>query len=228
MMKDNLDQIRANIEKAAALAGVDPAGITMVAVSKTKPVSLMREAYDLGVRHFGENRVQEYLEKKDGMPADVQWNIIGRLQTNKIKYIINNIWMLHSLDRLNLARELQIYCDKSGCMVDALLEVNTAAEDTKSGFFVHELEEAAREISQMDKIHVRGLMTVAPYTEDKEYLRGVFAQTKQWYDKIAGLKLPGFDFKYLSMGMSNDYYEAILEGSNMVRIGFALFGDRGY
>lgn len=227
MMKDNLEQIYSDIEKAAASAGVDQKEITMVAVSKTKPVSLMMEAYNLGVRHFGENRVQEYLDKKEQMPSDVQWNIIGRLQTNKIKYIINNIWMLHSLDRINLARELQIYCEKSGCTVDALLEVNTAGEDTKSGFLVNDIEEAAREISEMDRIHVRGLMTVAPYTDDKNYLRKVFAQTKNLYDRIENLKLPGYNFRYLSMGMSNDYYEAILEGSNMVRIGSALFGERG-
>ena len=227
MMKDNIEQVYESIQKAAHQAGVRPQDITLIAVSKTKPVDLMMEAYNLGIRQFGENRVQEYLEKKDRMPPDVQWNIIGRLQTNKIKYIMGNIWMLHSLDRLNLACELQKYCEKSGCTVDALLEVNTAEEDTKSGFFIRELEEVAREISRMGNIRVRGLMTVAPYTDDRKMLRNVFAQTKKMYDRIESLKLPGYNFRYLSMGMSNDYCEAILEGSNMVRIGSALFGDRG-
>ena len=227
MIKDNIDRIYANIAAGAARAGVDPKGITLVAVSKTKPVSQMREAYEAGIRCFGENRVQEYLDKKNQMPNDVKWNIIGRLQTNKVKYIINNIWLLHSLDRISLAQELQKQCEKSGCTVDALLEVNTAEEDTKSGFFIKELKTAAEEISSLSRIRVLGLMTVAPYTNDKNYLRGIFAQTKKMYDKIADEKHDHFDFKYLSMGMSNDYLEAVLEGSNMVRVGTALFGDRG-
>ena len=227
MIKDSIDEVLSNIDKSAAIAGVDPKGITLVAVSKTKPVSQMLEAYDAGIRFFGENRVQEYLEKKDKMPGDVQWNIIGRLQTNKVKYIINNIWLLHSLDRIPLAVELQKQCEKNGCSIDALLEVNVSGEDSKSGFFMEEIKGAAEEIARLKNIRIAGLMTIAPYTNDKTYLRGIFARTKKLYDSIAEEKYDNFDFKYLSMGMSNDYCEAVLEGANMVRVGSALFGDRG-
>ena len=227
MIKDSIDEVLSNINKSAAIAGVDPKGITLVAVSKTKPVSQMLEAYDAGIRFFGENRVQEYLEKKDKMPGDVKWNIIGRLQTNKVKYIINNIWLLHSLDRIPLAVELQKQCEKNGCGIDALLEVNVSGEDSKSGFFMEEIKGAAEEIARLKNIRIAGLMTIAPYTNDKTYLRGIFARTKKLYDSIAEEKYDNFDFKYLSMGMSNDYCEAVLEGANMVRVGSALFGDRG-
>ncbi len=227
MMNDNIEKVLANIDKSAAQAGVDPNGITLVAVSKTKPVSQMLEAYDAGLRFFGENRVQEFLEKKDKMPGDVKWNIIGRLQTNKVKYIINNIWLLHSLDRIPLAVELQKQCEKNGCGVNALMEVNVSGEDSKSGFSTDEINGAAEEIARLKNIRILGLMTIAPYTNDKMYLRNVFARTKKLFDTLTEQKYDNFDFKYLSMGMSNDYCEAVLEGANMVRVGSALFGDRG-
>ncbi len=227
MIKDRILKVLSNIEACAGKAGSDPADITLVAVTKTKPVSMLREAYDAGLKCFGENRVQEFLEKKDQVPLDVRWNLIGRLQTNKVKYIINNIWMLHSLDRISLAREIQKQLEKRDGTMDALLQVNVAGEDTKAGFLPEEVMGAAEEIAQFARIRIRGLMTIAPYTSDKGYLRKVFAQTKKIYDKIADEKIEGFDLKYLSMGMSNDYCEAVLEGANMVRVGSAIFGDRG-
>lgn len=227
MIGDRLKEVYSNIERCARTAGTDPADIVLVAVTKTKPVSMIREAYDAGHKIFGENRVQEFLEKKDELPADVKWNLIGRLQTNKVKYIINNIWMLHSLDRLSLAEELQKQCEKRDCTMRALLQVNVAGEDTKSGFYPGEVMSAAETIAKMDRIKVSGLMTIAPYTDDKNYLRKIFAQTKKLHEKIADEKFEGFDLKYLSMGMSNDYCEAVLEGANMLRVGSAIFGDRG-
>lgn len=227
MIKDRIQDVLSNIEGCAQKAGRDPADITLVAVTKTKPVSMIREAYDAGLKCFGENRVQEFLEKKDQLPLDVRWNLIGRLQTNKVKYIINNIWMLHSLDRISLARELQKQLEKRDGTMDALLQVNVAGEESKSGFSPEEVMRAAEEIAQLARIRIRGIMTIAPYTGDKEYLRKVFAQTKKIYDKIADEKFEGFDLKYLSMGMSNDYCEAVLEGANMLRVGSAIFGDRG-
>jgi pyridoxal phosphate enzyme (YggS family) len=227
MIKDRIQDVLSNIEACAQKAGRDPADITLVAVTKTKPVSMIREAYDAGLKCFGENRVQEFLEKKDQLPLDVRWNLIGRLQTNKVKYIINNIWMLHSLDRISLARELQKQLEKRDGTMDALLQVNVAGEESKSGFSPEEVMRAAEEIALLARIRIRGVMTIAPYTGDKEYLRKVFAQTKKIYDKIADEKFEGFDLKYLSMGMSNDYCEAVLEGANMLRVGSAIFGDRG-
>ena len=161
------------------------------------------------------------------MPQDVKWNLIGRLQTNKVKYIINNIWVLHSLDRLSLAEELEKQCEKKNAEMSALLQVNVSGEDTKSGFFADEVMSAAEAISKMKRIKVSGVMTIAPYTDDKRYLRNVFAQTRKIYEQIAEEKFEGFDLKYLSMGMSNDYCEAVLEGANMLRVGTAIFGDRG-
>jgi hypothetical protein len=227
MIKDRLNEVYSNIERCAQLAGTDPAGIILVAVTKTKPVNMIREAYDAGHKIFGENRVQEFLEKKDELPADVKWNLIGRLQTNKVKYIINNIWVLHSLDRLSLAEEIQKQCEKEDCTLHALLQVNVAGEDTKSGFSPAEVMSAAEVIARMKRIKVSGLMTIAPYTDDKDYLRKVFAQTRKLYERIADEKFEGFDLKYLSMGMSNDYCEAVKEGANMLRVGSAIFGDRG-
>jgi hypothetical protein len=227
MIKDRLDEVYSNIERCAQLAGTDPAGIILVAVTKTKPVNMIREAYNAGHKIFGENRVQEFLEKKDELPADVKWNLIGRLQTNKVKYIINNIWVLHSLDRLSLAEEIQKQCEKEDCTLHALLQVNVAGEDTKSGFSPAEVMSAAETIARMKRIKVSGLMTIAPYTDDKDYLRKVFAQTRKLYERIADEKFEGFDLKYLSMGMSNDYCEAVKEGANMLRVGSAIFGDRG-
>lgn len=227
MIRDRIHEVLSNIERCARLAGRDPKDITLVAVTKTKPVSAIREAYDAGLRIFGENRVQEYLEKKDELPADVKWNLIGRLQTNKVKYIINNIWMLHSLDRLPLAEEIQKQCEKGDCTIEALLQVNVAGEDTKTGFSPEEVMGAAETIAKMRRIKISGLMTIAPYTEDKDFLRKIFAKTKKLYDEIADEKFEGFDLKVLSMGMTNDYCEAVLEGANMLRIGSAIFGDRG-
>ena len=227
MIGNRIEEVCSNIERCAHLAGRDPGSITLVAVTKTKPVHMIREAYDAGLKCFGENRVQEYLEKKDELPADVKWNLIGRLQTNKVKYIINNIWMLHSLDRLSLAEEIQKQCEKSDCTLNALLQVNVAGEDTKTGFSPEEVMGAAETIAKMKRIKILGLMTIAPYTDDKDVLRKIFAKTKRLYDKIADEKFEGFDFKVLSMGMTNDYCEAVKEGANMLRIGSAIFGDRG-
>ena len=226
MIKDNIEEVLLNIEKYAAQAGVDPKGITLVAVSKTKPASAVLEAYDAGIRMFGENRVQEFLEKKELLPNDIKWNIIGRLQTNKVKYIMNHIWLLHSLDRISLAEELQSQCLKQGCTMNALLQVNVAREDTKAGFDIEELEPAIDVILKMDRIRIQGLMTIAPNTNDSGLLRTVFAQTKKIFDKLAAEKYDNITMKYLSMGMSGDYGDAIREGANMVRVGSAVFGDR--
>jgi pyridoxal phosphate enzyme (YggS family) len=227
MISDRIQEVYANIEKCALQAGRDPQEITLVAVTKTKPVSVIEEAYDAGLKVFGENRVQEFLEKKDALPAGVKWNLIGRLQTNKVKYIINNIWMLHSLDRLSLAEEIEKQCKNKDCNMRVLLQVNVAGEDTKAGFSPAEIMDAAEKIARLKRIRVEGLMTIAPYTDDKNYLRKVFAQTRKIYEKIADERFEGFDLKYLSMGMSNDYCEAVLEGANMLRVGTAIFGDRG-
>ena len=160
------------------------------------------------------------------MPSDIKLKLIGHLQTNKVKYIINNgVALLHSLDRLSLAQELQKECVKKNTSIDALIEVNIAKEESKSGLYLEQVDAFLDEIADFDRICLKGFMTVAPYTEDRTYLRKIFAQAKTLYD-AKKKDFPGF--KYLSMGMSNDYEDAILEGSNMVRVGTAIFGSRIY
>ena len=228
MIKDNIETVLENIGKAAEKSGRKPQDITLVAVTKTVEAERIREAYDAGIKIYGENRVQEYMGKREKLPDDVEWHIIGRLQTNKVKYIINNIKLLHSVDRFDLAQEIQKQCEKHDAYMNVLLEINTGEEESKAGFDTENIFAEAEKIAGFDRIRVRGLMTVAPFTQDEKFLRSVFAKTKEIYDKLGAGGLNNFDFKYLSMGMSNDYAMAVEEGSNMVRVGSAIFGHRIY
>ena len=224
-LRSNIEEVQQKIAKYAAQAGISAEDIRLVAVSKTVDIETIQAAYDLGLKTFGENRVQELVRKKEVLPADVRWNLIGQLQTNKVKYIINNVELVHSLDRLALAKALQQECEKKQTVVEALVQVNIAKEETKSGLFEEEVEKFFEEISEFDRIHIRGFMTIAPFTDDRAYIRKVFARTKTLFD-VWKPHFPKFDT--LSMGMSNDYGEAILEGANMVRVGSAIFGARNY
>ena len=228
MIKDNIEEVLENIGKAAEKSGRKPSDITLVAVTKTVEAERVREAYDAGIKIYGENRVQEYMGKREKLPVDVSWHIIGRLQTNKVKYIINNIKLLHSVDRFDLAQEIQKQCEKRDAYMNVLLEINTGEEESKAGFDTENIFAEAEKIAGLDRLKVNGLMTVAPFTQDEKFLRGVFAKTKEIYDKLGASGLNNFDFKYLSMGMSNDYAMAVEEGSNMVRVGSAIFGHRIY
>ncbi|WP_302761365.1 YggS family pyridoxal phosphate-dependent enzyme [Christensenella hongkongensis] len=223
---ENIKIVEDKIARAAEKAGVNPDGIELVAVSKTVNADVVKEAYDAGLRTFGENRVQELLKKEEILPHDIKWNLIGQLQTNKVKYIMENkVFLVHSLDRFSLAQELQKECVKKDVSVDALMQVNIAKEDTKSGLFLEDVDPFLESIAGFDRIRLKGVMTIAPYTDDHAYLRGVFAQAKSLFDSLKN-QYPAFE--YLSMGMSNDYEDAILEGANMVRVGTAIFGDRIY
>ena len=228
MIKDNIEKVLENIGKAAEKSGRKPEDITLVAVTKTVEAERVREAYDAGIKIYGENRVQEYMGKREKLPVDVNWHIIGRLQTNKVKYIINNIKLLHSVDRFELAQEIQKQCEKHDAYMNVLLEINTGEEESKAGFDTENIFAEAEKIAGLDRLKVNGLMTVAPFTQDEKFLREVFAKTKEIYDKLGASGLNNFDFKYLSMGMSNDYEMAVEEGSNMVRVGSAIFGHRIY
>lgn len=225
-LADNIKKVQEKIAGYADKAGVRAEEICLVAVSKTVDTDVVKRAYDLGLDTFGENRVQEFLRKSEALPKDIKWNLIGQLQTNKVKYIIDNgVDLVHSLDRLALAQELQKECIKKNSVIDVLVQVNIAKEDTKSGLYEEEVEDFFGQIAEMDRLNVRGFMTIAPYTDDRTCLRKIFAQTKALYDQWK----PQFErFDLLSMGMSNDYGEAILEGANMVRVGSAIFGERIY
>ena len=185
----------------------------------------IREAYEAGARDFGENRVQEFLAKKPGLPGDIRWHWAGHLQTNKVKSITGEIEMLHSLDRLELAGELQKQSEKRNLSVDALIQVNTSGEATKSGFAPDAVEAGIKEIEKMNRIKLRGLMTIGPLAEDETRVRECFRKLRNLRGGLQQ-KFPRLDLYHLSMGMSSDFEIAIEEGATLVRIGSAVFGDR--
>ena len=178
MLAENLQQVNANIEKACAAVGRAPSEITLVAVSKTKPVSMLQEAYDAGARVFGENKVQEIMDKYDQLPSDIQWHMIGHLQRNKVKYIIDKVAMIHSVDSLRLAQTIEQEAAKKELVMPILLEVNVAEEDTKFGLKVEEVLPLLEQISSFSHIQVKGLMTIAPFVENPEENREVFRTLK--------------------------------------------------
>ncbi len=235
MISDNLKQVRENIEKACGRCGRNPEEVTLVAVSKTKPVSMLMEAYEAGVRDFGENKVQELVEKYDKMPRDVRWHMIGHLQTNKVKQIIDKVCLIHSVDSLHLAQEISRQADKRGLTVDILLEVNVAGEESKFGSDVNSLSDFVKSVVSLPGVRVRGLMTVAPYVVDAEENRSIFADLRKLCVDISPeLCEHSLDGKpasgrgLLSMGMTGDYVVAVEEGADLVRVGTGIFGERDY
>lgn len=227
MIKENLETVKKNIAAACEKAGRDPGEVTLIAVSKTKPVEMLKEAYDAGVRDFGENRVQELVEKYDQMPGDVRWHLIGHLQTNKVKYIVDKVCMIHSVDSLKLAKEISSQAVKHNVTVDILLEVNVAEEETKFGASSEGVIDLAKEVSKLPGINIRGLMTVAPYVVDPEENRQVFVALSKLAVDITPFLRDNHNV-VLSMGMSNDYQVAVTEGATCVRVGTGIFGERDY
>ena len=228
MLAENLQQVNANIEKACAAVGRAPSEITLVAVSKTKPVSMLQEAYDAGARVFGENKVQEIMDKYDQLPSDIQWHMIGHLQRNKVKYIIDKVAMIHSVDSLRLAQTIEQEAAKKDLVMPILLEVNVAEEDTKFGLKVEEVLPLLEQISSFSHIQVKGLMTIAPFVENPEENREVFRTLKKLSVEISAKKINNVTMSVLSMGMTGDYQVAVQEGSTMVRVGTGIFGERNY
>lgn len=228
MLAENLQQVNANIEKACAAVGRAPSEITLVAVSKTKPVSMLQEAYDAGARVFGENKVQEIMDKYDQLPSDIQWHMIGHLQRNKVKYIIDKVAMIHSVDSLRLAQTIEQEAAKKELVMPILLEVNVAEEDTKFGLKVEEVLPLLEQISSFSHIQVKGLMTIAPFVENPEENREVFRTLKKLSVDISAKNINNVTMSVLSMGMTGDYQVAVQEGSTMVRVGTGIFGERNY
>lgn len=223
---ENVQRVLEDIDKSCARAGVPAGSVELVAVSKTVDAEKVQEAYNAGLRMFGENKVQEFVHKSEQLPDDVKWNIIGQLQTNKVKYIIDRkIYLLHSLDRESLAEKLQSHCEIHGALVDVLVQLNLSKEETKAGIYADDVDAFVDVLQKKDRLRIKGIMTIGPNTDDETRVRKVFAQAKEIYDRLAG-QIGGME--YLSMGMSQDYEAAILEGSNMVRIGTAIFGHRDY
>ena len=228
MLKDNLARVEERISRACIRARRSRDEVTLVAVSKTKPVEMLREAYGLGVRVFGENKVQEIRDKYEEMPPDTEWHMIGHLQTNKVKYIVDKVKLIHSVDSVKLAETIEKEAAKHNISVDILLEVNVAEESSKFGLKTVEVIPAFEQIAQLPHINIRGLMTIAPFVEDPEENRPVFADLHKLYVDIKEKNIDNGTVSILSMGMTNDYEVAIEEGATMVRIGTGIFGARDY
>ncbi len=228
MLKENLESVEKRIEQTCRRVGRKRDEVTLVAVSKTKPVSMLQEAYDLGVRVFGENKVQEIRDKYEALPRDIEWHMIGHLQTNKVKYIIDKVKLIHSVDSLRLAETIEKEAEKHNCTADILLEVNVAEEESKFGLKTEEVIPVYEKILQYPHINVKGLMTIAPFVENPEKNRSVFADLHKLYVDIKRKNIDNGTVSILSMGMTNDYEVAIEEGATMVRIGTGIFGARDY
>ena len=226
MIKEQLHQVQEKVKAACIRAGRDPGEATLVAVSKTKPVELLEEAYDEGIRDFGENKVQEILEKEAVMAKDIRWHMIGHLQRNKVRQVIDKAVLIHSVDSVRLARQIEEEAAKKDLCVDILLEVNVAREASKYGFLPEEVEGAAREIGKFSHIHIRGLMTIAPFVENSEENRNVFQKLFQLCVDMKSKNIDNINMDILSMGMSGDYEVAIEEGATIVRVGTSIFGSR--
>ncbi|MDE7299779.1 MAG: YggS family pyridoxal phosphate-dependent enzyme [Lachnospiraceae bacterium] len=225
---ENLSSVKQRIERAALRAGRRPQDITLIAVSKTKPAELIREAYNCGQRVFGENRVQELSEKAPALPGDIAWQLIGHLQTNKVRQVVGRVSLIHSLDSLRLAEELQKESEKRGLVTELLLEINIAGEESKFGFRPEEAIAAAEWIALLPALRLRGLMTVAPFTEDPEENRKYFRQMRQLAVDIKDKNIDNVSMDILSMGMTGDFEVAVEEGATMVRVGTGIFGERDY
>ena len=228
MIKDNISDVNTRINKACERSGRDRSRATLIAVSKTKPVDMLKEAYDTGIRDFGENKVQEIMDKYDKLPKDIRWHMIGHLQTNKVKYIADKIYMIHSVDSYKLASEISKYALKAGRVIPVLIEVNVADEESKFGVTFDNAESLIRQIAPLEGIKVTGLMAIAPYTTNPEENREYFARLRQLSVDITSKNIDNISMSVLSMGMTGDYEIAIEEGSTYVRVGTGIFGERNY
>lgn len=204
-----------------------PQEVKLLAVSKTKSVQVMEEAYEYGVRDFGENKVQELIEKIDSFHSDVNWHLIGKLQTNKVKYIVGKVFLIHSLSSIKLLKEIEKEYGKKGKVANVLIQINIGREESKSGFFVEEIDDLILEVEKCKNVKVKGLMTIIP-KGDKVSNKNYFRKVKEIYDSLKEKSYNNIVMETLSMGMTHDYMEAIEEGSNLIRVGEGIFGERNY
>lgn len=225
---ENYKEVEARVARACERAGRARESVTLIAVSKTKPAEDIRELMAIGVTDFGENKVQEMCGKREVIPEELHWHLIGHLQRNKVKYIAKDVYLIHSVDSLRLAEEIEKEAAKADRICPVLIEVNIGDEESKSGVPYAEAEALVRGVSRLPHVKVRGLMCIAPFTEDPESNRGYFRQMRMLRDRIAAEALPGVEMTELSMGMTGDFEVAIEEGATMVRVGTAIFGKRDY
>ncbi|MGD9567130.1 MAG: YggS family pyridoxal phosphate-dependent enzyme [Sedimentibacter sp.] len=228
-IKENIDIILERTKQAALRSGKNPEDITVIAVSKTVDAARAREAVDNGLINLGENRVQELVSKSEQLSdINVKWHLIGHLQKNKVKYIIDKTELIHSVENLELANEINKRALQHNLTANVLIELNIGEEESKFGISEDTVYEFVKSIEQFENIKVLGLMTVAPFSENPEDVRWVFKKMKEIFDKISAMNLKNSEMKYLSMGMTNDFEIAIEEGANIIRIGTAIFGKRIY
>lgn len=228
MLTENLYEIQERVKNACERAGRAPEEVTLIAVSKTKPIEMLSEIYQAGIREFGENKVQELTSKEETMPKDIHWHMIGHLQTNKIKYIVDRVTLIHSVDSIKLAEAIDKEAKKKNVICDVLLEVNVAEEESKFGFSLENVIPALDNLKELSNIRICGLMTIAPFVENPEENRPVFSALKKLSVDIAEKNIDNISVDILSMGMTNDFEVAIEEGATMVRVGTAIFGERQY
>ena len=227
-IRANLEKVRAQIGEAAEANGRAAEDVLLVAVSKTRTPREINIAIDAGVTDIGENKVQEIMDKFDEVKP-VRWHMIGHLQTNKVTYIIDKVSMIHSVDSYKLAAEINKRAASKELVMDILLQVNSAREESKFGISTDETEQLINDILEnCENVRIRGLMCIAPFAENPEDIKVYFEEVKKQYDRFGKIEHPRLDFKYLSMGMSHDFQVAISAGSNLVRVGSAIFGERDY
>lgn len=222
----NYAEVKERMEAACRRAGRDPREVTLIAVSKTKPVSMLLEAYEAGARDFGENKVQEITEKFPQIPADARFHMIGHLQTNKVGQVIEKAILIHSVDSVHLAEKIEKEAEKKNIIKDILLEVNVAKEESKFGLSVEEVIPTLEMIRTFPHIRVKGLMTIAPYVENPEENRKHFKELYQLYVDIKTKNIDNGTMDVLSMGMTGDFEVAVEEGATMIRVGTGIFGSR--
>ncbi len=225
-IKENLTEIRENMIKACERSGRKMEEVTLIAVSKTKPIFMLKEAYQAGAVDFGENKVQEIMEKAPDMPKSARFHMIGHLQRNKVKQVLPYVVLIHSVDSIRLAEQIQMEAKKQNRIVDILLEINVAGEESKFGFSPEEACSAAVAISGFPNIRIRGLMTIAPFVKNPEENRPIFKKLYQLSVDIKKKNIDNVIMDVLSMGMSGDYQVAVEEGATMIRVGTGIFGGR--
>ncbi len=228
MIRENYREVDLKVKEACEKASRHREEVTLIAVSKTKPVSDIEEVLLEDVLDFGENKVQEITQKYEVLPKNIRWHMIGHLQKNKVKYIVDKVFLIHSVDSVELAKEIEKEAAKKNVHVNILLEVNVAREESKFGLYVDEVEATARTIALLPHVHIQGLMTIAPFVDNPEDNRGIFQKLKQLCVDIKHKNIDNINMCELSMGMTGDYQVAIEEGATMVRVGTGIFGERNY
>ena len=228
MVVENLAEVERRVCAACERAGRPREEVTLIAVSKTKPVSMIEELLPGGPRDFGENKVQELCEKYEQLPKEIRWHLIGHLQRNKVKYVVDKACLIHSVDSLRLAETISEEAVKRQLTVPVLIEVNVAGEESKFGVSPEETEELIREIAKLPGMAVKGLMTIAPFVENPEENRVHFANLKKLCVDIKMKNIDNVSMNVLSMGITGDYEVAIEEGATMIRVGTGIFGERNY